>query len=146
MNVSAKIFTLRPFHFTFALPPTPRIIQQLKTPSLHSNPLPHRDYSTNPHHFVKMVGKTLPTRQLGKNGPQVTAMGMGLMGLSAFYGKPKPDEERMKLLDYIYDAGERHWDSADMYGDNEDLLGRLVLTTTSSTLLFYFAFGWVGKW
>ena len=71
-----------------------------------------------------MPGKTLPTRKLGKNGPQVTAMGMGLMGLSAFYGKPKPDEERMKLLDHIYDAGERHWDSADMYGDNEDLLGR----------------------
>lgn len=65
-----------------------------------------------------------PTRKLGKNGPQVTALGMGLMGLSAFYGKPKPDEERMKFLDHIYEAGERFWDSADMYGDNEDLIGR----------------------
>lgn len=71
-----------------------------------------------------MPGKQLPTRKLGKNGPQVTALGLGLMGLSAFYGQKKPDEERMKFLDYIYEAGERFWDSSDIYGDNEDLLGR----------------------
>lgn len=70
------------------------------------------------------MSPTLPTRKLGKNGPQVTALGMGLMGLSAYYGKPKPDSERMAFLDAIYAAGELHWDSADMYGDNEDLLGR----------------------
>ena len=66
----------------------------------------------------------LPTRKLGKNGPEVTAIGYGLMGLSAFYGKPKPDEERYALLDHIFDSGCRNWDSADMYGDSEDLLGR----------------------
>lgn len=48
----------------------------------------------------------LPTRHLGKNGPQVTGLGLGLMGLSAFYGKPKPDEERMAFLDAAYAAGE----------------------------------------
>ncbi|KAK3079470.1 hypothetical protein LTS18_004786 [Coniosporium uncinatum] len=67
---------------------------------------------------------TLPTRKLGKNGPQITALGFGLMGLSAFYGKPLPDEERFKVLDAAYEAGELNWDSADMYGDNEDLLGK----------------------
>ena len=66
----------------------------------------------------------LPTRKLGKNGPEVTAIGFGLMGLSAFYGKPKPDEERYALLDHVFDSGCRNWDSADMYGDSEDLLGR----------------------
>ncbi|KAJ9608979.1 hypothetical protein H2200_006750 [Cladophialophora chaetospira] len=66
----------------------------------------------------------LPTRKLGKNGPEVTALGFGLMGLSAFYGKPKPDEERYAMLDHVYDSGERFWDTADMYADNEDLLGR----------------------
>ena len=66
----------------------------------------------------------LPTRKLGKNGPEVTALGFGLMGLSAFYGKPKPDEERYAMLDHVYDSGERFWDSADMYADNEDLIGR----------------------
>uniref|UniRef100_A0A0D6R4I7 NADP-dependent oxidoreductase domain-containing protein n=1 Tax=Araucaria cunninghamii TaxID=56994 RepID=A0A0D6R4I7_ARACU len=66
----------------------------------------------------------LPTRKLGKNGPQVTALGFGLMGLSAFYGAAKPDEERYAVLDHAYQAGELNWDSADMYGDNEDLLGK----------------------
>lgn len=67
---------------------------------------------------------TLPTRQLGKNGPQVTALGFGTMGLSAFYGSPKPDNERFAVLDAAYKLGERHWDSADMYADSEDLLGK----------------------
>lgn len=55
----------------------------------------------------------LPTRKLGKNGPEVTALGFGLMGLSAFYGPPKSDEERLALLDHVYEAGCLHWDSAD---------------------------------
>ena len=67
----------------------------------------------------------LPTAQLGKNGPQVTRIGYGTMGLSAFYGSPKPDNERMALLDKLYDDGELFWDSADMYMDSEDLLGRV---------------------
>lgn len=66
----------------------------------------------------------LPTRKLGKNGPEVTALGYGLMGLSAFYGQPKPDNERYALLDHVFESGCRNWDSADMYGDSEDLLGR----------------------
>jgi aryl-alcohol dehydrogenase-like predicted oxidoreductase len=66
----------------------------------------------------------LPTRKLGAHGPEITALGYGLMGLSAFYGKPKPDAERMALLDHIYASGCLNWDSADMYGDSEDLLGR----------------------
>ncbi|KAK5239474.1 hypothetical protein LTR40_014486, partial [Exophiala xenobiotica] len=65
-----------------------------------------------------------PTRKLGKNGPEVTALGFGTMGLSAFYGAPKPDEERYALLDHVYESGELFWDSADMYADSEDLLGR----------------------
>lgn len=67
---------------------------------------------------------TFPTQKLGKNGPQITQLGFGLMGLSAFYGTAKPDEERYALLDHIYESGELFWDSADMYADNEDLVGR----------------------
>lgn len=70
----------------------------------------------------------VPTRKLGKNGPEVSALGYGCMGLSSFYGKPRPDDERLALLDHIYESGETHWDSADMYGDSEDLLGKYVAT------------------
>lgn len=58
----------------------------------------------------------LPTRRLGKHGPQVPALGFGLMGLSAFYGKAEPDEVRFPVLDRAYELGEIFWDSADIYG------------------------------
>ena len=57
----------------------------------------------------------LPTRALGKNGPQVTALGFGLMGLSAFYGETQSDEERFKILNAAHERGEYFWDSADVY-------------------------------
>ncbi|KAL4889540.1 NADP-dependent oxidoreductase domain-containing protein [Aspergillus ambiguus] len=66
----------------------------------------------------------LPTAKLGKNGPELPRLGLGLMGLSAFYGTVKPDSERLAFLDTAYGLGETFWDSADIYGDNEDLLGR----------------------
>lgn len=59
----------------------------------------------------------LPTRQLGKNGPRVTALGFGAMSLSAAYGTTAPDEERFKVLDRAYELGVTFWDSADIYGD-----------------------------
>jgi hypothetical protein len=70
------------------------------------------------------MASQIPTRKLGKNGPEVTALGWGAMGLSAFYGKPKPDEERYAVLDHVFNSGCRNWDSSDIYGDSEDLLGR----------------------
>jgi aryl-alcohol dehydrogenase-like predicted oxidoreductase len=66
----------------------------------------------------------IPTRQLGKNGPQVSALGFGAMGLSAFYGTPASDEERFKVLDRAIELGSTYFDSADIYGDNEELLGK----------------------
>ncbi|KAI9369391.1 NADP-dependent oxidoreductase domain-containing protein [Aspergillus egyptiacus] len=66
----------------------------------------------------------LPTRPLGKDGPQVTRLGFGTMGLSSFYGPLKPDSERMALLDKAYEIGETFWDSAMLYGDSEELIGR----------------------
>lgn len=81
-----------------------------------------------------MAPHQIPTRKLGKNGPQVAALGFGCMGLSSFYGKPRPDEERLKFLDHVYAAGETHWDSADVYGDSEDLLGKYVVSYSSPAL------------
>jgi hypothetical protein len=62
-----------------------------------------------------MAPKSLPTRQLGKDGPQVTACGLGLMGLSIFYGQKPPDEERFKFLDHALESGCTFWDSSDVY-------------------------------
>ena len=76
-------------------------------------------------------GHSLPEHKLGKNGPKVTAMGYGAMGLSAFYGPPKSDEERFAVLDKLYKEGELFWDSADMYMDNEDLLGTFNIYSAS---------------
>jgi aryl-alcohol dehydrogenase-like predicted oxidoreductase len=51
-------------------------------------------------------------------------MGFGLMGLSVGYGATESDEDRFKVLDRAFEMGEKFWDSADVYGDNEDLLGK----------------------
>ncbi|KAH7389603.1 NADP-dependent oxidoreductase domain-containing protein [Phaeosphaeria sp. MPI-PUGE-AT-0046c] len=67
---------------------------------------------------------SLPKATLGRDGPQVTRLGFGLMGLSVFYGPRKPDSERLALLDQAYSLGEHFWDTADMYGDNEDMIGK----------------------
>ena len=67
---------------------------------------------------------SMPLRQLGKNGPRVSAIGFGAMGLSAFYGKPVADEEGFQILDRAIELGSTYIDSANVYGGNEDLLGK----------------------
>ncbi|KAF3931620.1 hypothetical protein ABW20_dc0102797 [Dactylellina cionopaga] len=69
--------------------------------------------------FSKLI-----TRQLGKNGPEVPRIGLGLLGLSGSYGAPGPDTERLAFLDEVYKRGEIFWDTADEYKDSEDLLGK----------------------
>ena len=67
-----------------------------------------------------IMAPKLPTRQLGKDGPQVTALGYGMMGLSAYYAPAAPDEERLQFLDYVYNSGIVNWDTSDVYGDSEN--------------------------
>ncbi|THY40437.1 Aldo/keto reductase [Aureobasidium pullulans] len=68
--------------------------------------------------------RRLPTAPFGHNGPLVTRLGYGLMGLSCFYGPPKPDHERLAILDAVFEQGCRFWDTADCYADSEDLLAK----------------------
>ncbi len=75
-------------------------------------------------HLFTISMTTIPTRPLGKNGPQVSAIGFGAMGLSPFIGPPISDEERFKVIDRAIELGSTYIDSADIYGDNEDFLGR----------------------
>ncbi|KAL4904329.1 hypothetical protein BDW74DRAFT_168378 [Aspergillus multicolor] len=71
-----------------------------------------------------MSTQPFPTRSLGRNGPRIPGLGFGMMGLSAFYGVSTPDDDRFKLLDRVYELGCIHWDTAQLYGDSEELLGR----------------------
>ncbi|KAF3402763.1 Aldo-keto reductase yakc [NADP] [Talaromyces pinophilus] len=66
----------------------------------------------------------IPKRHLGRNGPLINRLGFGLMGLSGIYDIPKPDSVRLALLDSVYEAGEHFWDTADIYGDSEELLNK----------------------
>ncbi|OCK81924.1 aldo-keto reductase, putative [Lepidopterella palustris CBS 459.81] len=82
---------------------------------------------------------SLPTAPLGKDGPQVTRLGFGLMGLSAFYGEKKPDNERVAVLDKAYEMGELFWDSADAYGDSEDFVGQWFKANPEKRSNIFFA-------
>jgi aryl-alcohol dehydrogenase-like predicted oxidoreductase len=53
----------------------------------------------------------LPTRSLGKNGPQLPRLGLGLMNASGTYGLAGSDANRLAFLDEAYKMGEVFWDT-----------------------------------
>jgi aryl-alcohol dehydrogenase-like predicted oxidoreductase len=69
----------------------------------------------------------LPRRRLGRAGPEVSALGLGCMGMSDFYG-PADDAQSLKVLHHALDIGIDFLDTADMYGvgANERLLAKLL--------------------
>jgi len=66
-------------------------------------------------------------RTLGPKGPAVSALGLGCMGMSDFYG-PRDDEESIATIHHALDQGLTFLDTADMYGPftNEQLVGRAI--------------------
>ncbi|KAJ6626098.1 NADP-dependent oxidoreductase domain-containing protein [Mycena sp. CBHHK59/15] len=70
-----------------------------------------------------------PTRQLGRNVPMVSAIGVGTMGLGgAFYGSADEDSV-LGMLSHVADSGITFWDTADVYGASEAIIGKWFKTT-----------------
>ncbi|KIM25549.1 hypothetical protein M408DRAFT_331106 [Serendipita vermifera MAFF 305830] len=69
-------------------------------------------------------------RQLGSNGPKVSALGFGAMGLSAFYGNQVNDAENHEVIKVAVEEGCTFVDTSNIYGprmgENERFIGQLL--------------------
>jgi aryl-alcohol dehydrogenase-like predicted oxidoreductase len=67
-------------------------------------------------------------RKLGKSGPEVSALGLGCMGMSFSYGPPKDKGEMIALIRAAVERGVTFFDTAEVYGPfaNEELVGEAL--------------------
>jgi aryl-alcohol dehydrogenase-like predicted oxidoreductase len=66
--------------------------------------------------------------KLGSQGFEVSAQGLGCMGMSFGFGPPKPEEDMIKVIHHAINSGITHLDTADCYGPhtNEILVGKAL--------------------
>jgi aryl-alcohol dehydrogenase-like predicted oxidoreductase len=70
----------------------------------------------------------MKTRRLGKAGPEVSAIGLGCMGMAAFYGQPSDETQATAVIHRALDLGVTFLDTAEMYGPhtNEIQIGKAL--------------------
>lgn len=74
----------------------------------------------------------MKNRKLGTNGPEVSAIGLGCMGMSHGYGPAADKNDMVALIHLAYDLGVTLFDTAEVYGTpdaphaNEELLGEVL--------------------
>src|ERR1700687_5585397 len=81
-------------------------------------------------------------RKLGKNGAQVSALGLGCMGMSFAYG-PADEAESLQVLRRYLELGGNFLDTAEVYGPykNEELLGRFLREVPRDSVIVATKFG-----
>jgi aryl-alcohol dehydrogenase-like predicted oxidoreductase len=89
-------------------------------------------------------------RTLGKSGLEVSALGLGCMGLSFGYGPATEKEQAIRLIRAAYDGGVTFFDTAEAYGPflNEELLGEALAPFRDKVVIatkFGFPGGLTGK-
>ena len=79
---------------------------------------------------------TIKQRTLGRDGPSVSAIGLGCMGMSEFYGA-RDDAESIATIHHALDQGVNFLDTADMYGPftNEELVGKAIVGRRDSAFI-----------
>ena len=92
----------------------------------------------------------MKTRKLGKSGLEVSAMGLGCMGMSFGYGPPKERQEMVSLIRSAVERGVTFFDTAEIYGPftNEELVGEALAPMRERVVIatkFGFKFGPKGE-
>ncbi|KAE9452930.1 hypothetical protein C3L33_15168, partial [Rhododendron williamsianum] len=64
-------------------------------------------------------------KKLGSQGMEVSAQGLGCMGMSGLYGPPKPSQDMIELVHHAVSSGVTFLDTSDAYRDNELLLAKI---------------------
>ena len=82
------------------------------------------------------MNQALPRRTLGRQGPTVSAIGLGCMGMSDFYGEAD-HATNLAVLNHALDIGVNFLDTADMYGvgRNETLLAEVLKSRRNEVVL-----------
>jgi aryl-alcohol dehydrogenase-like predicted oxidoreductase len=89
-------------------------------------------------------------RNLGTSNLEVSALGLGCMGMSSGYGPPKEEQEMISLIRSAVELGVTFFDTAEVYGPfiNEELVGEALVPVRAHVVIatkFGFQFDAAGK-